>query len=77
MAVGAVNTLPSAESGKTPPTDKQGDLAPEKSVDAGQLLTTNQGLKVADNQNTLKAGVRGARAAGGHDPPREDDRVRP
>ena len=39
--------------------DKAQDLVRETSIDAGQLLTTNQGLKVADNQNSLKAGLRG------------------
>ncbi|HEX5693124.1 MAG TPA: catalase, partial [Arenimonas sp.] len=27
--------------------------------DAGRVLTTNQGVPVADNQNSLKAGLRG------------------
>lgn len=35
------------------------DLARETTVDAGQALTTNQGVKVSDNQNSLKAGLRG------------------
>jgi catalase len=39
--------------------DKAADLATETSVDAGQLLTSNQGLKISDNQNSLKAGRRG------------------
>lgn len=40
-------------------SDKAQNLASNTSVDTGQLLTTNQGLKVSDNQNSLKAGVRG------------------
>ncbi|KQP23661.1 hydroperoxidase [Pseudorhodoferax sp. Leaf267] len=39
--------------------DKAADLATETSVDTGQLLTSNQGLKISDNQNSLKAGRRG------------------
>jgi catalase len=39
--------------------EKAKDLASETSVDAGQLLTTNQGLKISDNQNSLHAGMRG------------------
>ena len=34
-------------------------LAPKRVNDAGQTLTTNQGVAIADNQNSLKAGVRG------------------
>jgi catalase len=40
-------------------TGKAEDLARETALDAGQALTTNQGVKIADNQNTLKAGLRG------------------
>jgi len=52
-------------------TDKTGTVAPagvNNTIDSldrvrvsseGQVLTTNQGVKVADNQNSLKAGVRG------------------
>ncbi|RZL04313.1 MAG: catalase [Rubrivivax sp.] len=39
--------------------NKAEDLARETSVDAGQALTTNQGVKIADHQNSLKAGLRG------------------
>lgn len=38
---------------------KQQDLHPEKSDAAGQFLTTNQGLKINDNNNSLKSGERG------------------
>ena len=41
------------------PVDKAQDLARETSVDAGQALTSNQGMKISDNQNTLRAGARG------------------
>jgi catalase len=41
------------------PVDKRQDLARETSLDAGEALTTNQGVKIADNQNSLKAGLRG------------------
>ncbi|HIV71774.1 MAG TPA: catalase [Candidatus Aquabacterium excrementipullorum] len=40
-------------------TGKAEDLARETAMDAGQALTTNQGVKIADNQNTLRAGLRG------------------
>lgn len=46
------------EMGK-PATYKAQDLSPETTMDAGQPFTTNQGLKVADNQSSLKAGLRG------------------
>ncbi|RRS06055.1 catalase [Aquabacterium soli] len=42
-----------------PIANKLEDLARETSIDAGQALTTNQGVKIADHQNTLKAGLRG------------------
>lgn len=38
---------------------KQRDLQPQKRSDADQPLTTNQGLRISDNQNSLKAGERG------------------
>src|SRR6188768_2478561 len=39
---------------------KINDLAINTSDNADQFLTTNQGLKINDNQNSLKAGERGA-----------------
>lgn len=42
-------------------TDKKvDDLAPDIEVGTNQFLTTNQGLKINDDQNSLKAGERGA-----------------
>lgn len=38
---------------------KVADLEINKEVSTGQFLTTNQGLRINDNQNTLKAGERG------------------
>ncbi|MFN0073584.1 MAG: catalase [Chloroflexota bacterium] len=38
---------------------KQKDLEPQKRTDADQPLTTNHGLRIGDNQNSLKAGSRG------------------
>ena len=35
------------------------DLEPAKKYDEGQFLTTNHGLRINDNQNSLKAGERG------------------
>ena len=35
------------------------DLGEDKETGAGELLTTNQGTRINDNQNTLKAGPRG------------------
>ena len=39
---------------------KQNDLLPDIENGQDQFLTTNQGLKINDNQNSLKAGERGA-----------------
>ncbi|WP_353149686.1 catalase [Pollutimonas bauzanensis] len=36
-----------------------GELARVRADSSGQALTTNQGVKVSDNQNSLKAGIRG------------------
>src|SRR6185369_17863360 len=38
---------------------KLDDLDPNKEDAAGEFLTTNQGIRVNDNQNSLKAGDRG------------------
>ncbi len=38
---------------------KLADLEPAKKFDDGQFLTTNHGLRINDNQNSLKAGERG------------------
>ncbi|MBC7873482.1 MAG: catalase [Ferruginibacter sp.] len=42
------------------PDSKQADLSRDLNDATGQFLTTNQGLKINDNQNSLKAGERGA-----------------
>src|SRR6476659_8803033 len=39
---------------------KQSDLEQNKEYSQDQFLTTNKGLKINDNQNSLKAGERGA-----------------
>jgi catalase len=41
------------------PTDKQADLERNRVDNSGQFLTTNQGLRVNDDQNTLTGGERG------------------
>ncbi|MDP9064762.1 MAG: catalase, partial [Pseudomonadota bacterium] len=41
------------------PTAVGGGLARVRVNDAGQMLTTNHGVKVANNQDSLKAGLRG------------------
>ncbi|WP_432710346.1 catalase [Pedobacter sp.] len=40
--------------------DKVQKLAAHTTIDEGELLTTNHGLKINDDQNSLKAGDRGA-----------------
>jgi catalase len=42
-----------------PRNPKAADLSMHREDSAGQVLTTNQGTRVNDNQNTLKAGERG------------------
>jgi catalase len=41
------------------PVALEGALTAKRVNDAGQMLTTNQGVAVADNQSSLKAGLRG------------------
>jgi catalase len=41
------------------PVALDGALTAKRVSDAGQTLTTNQGVAIADNQNSLKAGLRG------------------
>jgi catalase len=43
----------------TEPVSVGGDLERVRVNSTGQMLTTNQGVAVADNQNSLKAGLRG------------------
>ena len=57
-----------------------GRLAQARVDGSGQVLTTNQGVAIADNQNSLKAGLRGparACAAGRLHPARKDHPLRP
>jgi catalase len=41
------------------PTAPDGALTAKRVNDEGQVLTTNQGVSISDNQNSLKAGLRG------------------
>lgn len=45
---------------ETKPSAKQQDLEKNKSYSDGQFMTTNQGLKINDDNNTLKSGERGS-----------------
>ena len=52
--------MPDNEQSNMPPdSKKQQELQPDKESAANQFLTTNQGLRVNDDQNQLKAGSRG------------------
>ena len=44
---------------KTGEGDEYGHLDQHRVISDGQALTTNQGVRIADNQNSLKAGLRG------------------
>jgi catalase len=52
-----LNEKPTENSSENPKTD---DLLKNTEVGTGAFMTTNQGLKVNDDQNSLKAGERGA-----------------
>ena len=51
--------IPEIPMDKKPANEKLVALEPAKAIDDGQYLTTNQGLKVNDDNNSLKAGDRG------------------
>lgn len=48
------------KSGSEPENDKIDDLAGNKESGAGEMMTTNHGVRINDDQNSLKAGDRGA-----------------
>src|SRR6185436_13399776 len=56
-----MKTTPDTTNGAAPPSplSKKNDLLRDEEEGAGKVLTTNQGTRVNDNQNTLKAGFRG------------------
>ncbi|RYZ85934.1 MAG: hypothetical protein EOP06_15460, partial [Proteobacteria bacterium] len=47
------------DSYKNHQNDKQNDLLVNKSDGTNKFLTTNQGLKINDDNNSLKSGERG------------------
>src|SRR3954471_5956970 len=52
--------MPSKKSGKMPPsTAKVEDLAANTSSAENEFITTNHGVRISDDHNTLKAGERG------------------
>ena len=65
---------PKAESGTNPNT---GPLARHRVDSGGRALTTNQGVAIADNQNSLRGRAARADAARGLHPAREDHPLRP
>ncbi len=46
---------------KTPDSKKQEDLQQNKENGQDEFLTTNQGVRISDDQNSLKAGGAGRR----------------
>jgi catalase len=53
------NQSPKTGAPATKAVSVRGDLERVRVNSSGQMLTTNQGVQVADNQNSLKAGLRG------------------
>ena len=53
------NESPKTGTAAVEPVAENGALTARRVNDAGQRLTTNQGVAIADNQNSLKAGLRG------------------
>lgn len=45
---------------KSTPDKKLADLSPDRESSTGEFMTTDQGLKINDDNNSLKAGERGA-----------------
>ncbi|MEO6917293.1 MAG: catalase, partial [Chitinophagaceae bacterium] len=58
-ARGSVNPQPNDLSANNPVNEKVESLQPNTADATGQFLTTNQGLRINDDQNSLKAGNRG------------------
>lgn len=54
-----MNDSPKTGVAQLHPAAVDGALTAKRVNDAGQVLTTNQGVAIADNQNSLKAGLRG------------------
>jgi catalase len=54
------NNDPDEAGAVQPSNDKVNKLEPHKADDTGQYMTTNSGTKINDDQNSLKAGERGA-----------------
>ena len=77
--VSELNTSPKVGDGPPPPGVNAtiGSLDRVRVDASGQPLTTNQGVRIADNQNSLKVGLRGPTLLGGLHPPREDHPLRP
>ena len=64
---------PTPPKGKSTSNNKKvNDLAPFRENSAGEFLTTNQGLRINDDQNSLKAGERGPSLLEDFHPSRED-----
>ena len=53
------NESPKTGAATLQPHAVDGSLAPKRVNSSGKVLTTNQGVPVSDNQNSLKAGLRG------------------
>lgn len=58
-ARGSVNPQPDDTTAINPENDKTNSLAPHTADATGQFMTTNHGVKINDDQNSLKAGNRG------------------
>ncbi|MEP6885212.1 MAG: catalase [Gammaproteobacteria bacterium] len=53
------NESPKTGAPAVDPTAPEGALTQHRGNDEGRMLTTNQGVPISDNQNSLKAGLRG------------------
>ena len=51
--------MPSSRTPTTKQQDGSGGEPHQKSGKSGEKLTTNQGIEISDNQNSLKLGARG------------------
>src|SRR3954465_8920197 len=60
MAVGAAMRPGEAVAAEAAAAPAAGVAAADPPVASGRYLTTNQGVRIADNQNTLRAGARGS-----------------
>ncbi len=76
-APGEQPTAPGSMKAPETENEKLKSLDPHRKGGEGHALTTNQGVRIADDQNSLRAGTRGPTLAGRFHPARKNHPFRP